>query len=143
MSADHLLGATGNGGPGDDDPIEGSTLLHRRIHPLHYKRQEDGSLRLRDSAFKNPKGGLDMSVQLDDKLTALGQTPADLLAGLDGAWGVAAIDAETAVDEDQTVLRTPRKDDEAHGDVIGEKPGARRRRFVSAAWWTVPPEPTA
>lgn len=143
MSEDCLLGVTDNGGPGDDDPVEGSTLLHRRIHPVHYKRQEDGSFRLRDSAFKNPKGGLDMSVQLDDKLTALGLGPPDLLIGLDAAWGVAAIDARTAVDEDQTVLRTPRKDDEAHGDVVGAKPGARRRRFVGAARWTVLPGPTA
>lgn len=140
MSTNHGAESTRDDPPKTDAPVDGGTLLHRRIHPVHYKRREDGTFRLRDSAFKNPTGGLDMSVQLDDTLTAIGQTPADLLASHDRDWGVAAIRARTATDEDQTVERTPREGDEAHGDVVGEKPTSRRRRFADAACWTVVPQ---
>jgi hypothetical protein len=126
--------------PGEK-PVEDGTLLHRRIHPVHYKRQPDGSFRIRDGAFKNPRDRLDMSVQLGDTMADIGLTPNDLVSEFGTDWGVAAISVKVANDEDQTVERTPREHDEAHGDVVGEKPTSRRKRFAAAACWTVQPEP--
>jgi hypothetical protein len=121
-------------------PVQGDTLLYRRVHQVHYKRMPDGSFRMRDTAFKNPRSGLDMSVQLGDTLAGLGRTAHELRAA-DPTLGIAEIEAQVMFDNDQRVERTPRPADEAHGDVVGEKPGARRRMFVRAARWAVPPQP--
>jgi hypothetical protein len=126
--------------PSVGSPVPGHTLLYRRVHRVHYKRMADGSFRMRDTAFKNPRTGLDMSVQLGDKLAELGRTPYELRSA-DATLGIAEIEAQVMYDNDQRVARTPKPDDEAHGDVIGEKPGARRKVFVRAARWAVPPEP--
>lgn len=126
----------------EDRPVEDDTLLYRRVHQVHYKLQEDGSFRIRETAFKNPKDGKDMSVQLGDTLADLGKTPNDVLVGVDASmYGVAAIQAKVVTDEDQTVERTPKPGDEAHGDVVGDKPTGRRKLFASAACWAVPPTP--
>jgi hypothetical protein len=82
-----------------------------------------------------------MSVQLGDTLAHIGKSPKDILDGLDASWGVAAIRAKTVTDEEQTVERTPKPRDEAHGDVVGEKPTGRRKLFAAAACWAVKPNP--
>jgi len=136
----------GSGEAGDSDeptrrPVLADTLLYRRVHPVHYKELADGSCRLRDTAFKNPKARMDMSVQLGDTLEQIGKRPIDVLEGLDPSWGLAAFRAGVAMLEEQFVERTPKDNDEAHGDVVGDKPVSRRRVFAEAADWAVPPRP--
>jgi hypothetical protein len=127
----------------DDRPVEDDTLLYRRVHKVHYSRRPDGSFRLRETAFKNfPGGGLDMSVQLGDRLAELAKSPEDVLKGHDSTFGLAALRTKVVRDEEQSVERTPKPDDLAHGDVIGEKPTGRRKRFAAAAWWAVEPQPS-
>lgn len=106
---------------------------------MHYKRLSDGSCRIRETAFKNPKIGKDMSVQLGDTLADIGKSPDDVLDGYDGSWGLAAVHAKVVTDEEQTIKRTPKVGDEAHGDVVGEKPTGRRKVFAAAACWSVRP----
>jgi hypothetical protein len=126
----------------DDRPVEDDTLLYRRVHKVHYSRRPDGSFRLRETAFKNPKDRVDMSVQLGDRLAELGKSPEDVLEGHDSSFGLAALRTKVVRDEEQAVERTPRPDDLAHGDVVGEKPTGRRKRFAEAACWAVTPQPS-
>ena len=133
---------TGSDAPEPNRPIDGQTRLYRRINRPHYSPQADGSFRLRDTAFKNsPGGGKDMSVALEDTLADSGGEVMDVLAGYGAEWGLAAITTQTAWDHEQDVQRTPKDDDPAHGDVIGEKPTGRRKKLALAAEWVVLPSP--
>jgi len=65
-------------------------------------------------------------------------TSGDLVAQHPDTY-VAAITAKLARDEQQRLWRSPTEEDVAHGEVIGDKPSSRRKRFAKAAVWVVPP----
>lgn len=135
------MAVTGESDPPEDDlTIDGEADLFRRVPPDHYK-VVDGAFVLRDGAFKNfPRPELKrMSVVLEDTLAGEGRDPSSLLADEQSAFGVVAIKAKAVRAEEQRVERSPLEDEPAHGDVYGEKPGARRKRFVRAARWVVYP----
>ena len=86
-----------------------------------------------------------MSIVLDDTLTAVGRSASDLpvettwLENSDD-WGVAKLECGfLRNDEDQAILRTPNDDEDAHGDVRGEKNRSRRRRLKKHAVWVLRP----
>ena len=85
----------------------------------------------------------DMSVALGDTLEAFGRVPTSLPTDTPWAseeWGVAAL--ETAFlrhQEGQEILRTPKAEEPAHGDVRGRKNQKRRRRLKAHANWVVRP----
>jgi hypothetical protein len=122
-----------------NEPVAPDTFLYRRVHPVHYKSLPDGTCRLRETAFKNPKDSNDMSVQLGDTLECLEIRPECILDGYDESWGLAEFRAQVAIEQEQDVERSPKQNDEAHGDVVGAKPTGRRRVFAEAARWTVVP----
>lgn len=132
-----------NGGdeaPEDDLSVEGETDLLRRVPPDHYKVVA-GEFVLRDGAFKNfpqPERKR-MSVVLGDTLSGMGREPESILTSEQSAFGVVAIKASAVRAEEQRVIRSELQDEPAHGDVYGDKPGSRRKRFAAVATWVVYP----
>lgn len=133
------------GGPGSEDPVddqsvEAPTLLYRWVPPVHIRRTDDG-LECRDGAFKNfpnPEQRR-MSIVLEDRLRELGREPDTILEGRPG-YGLVALTAAEVRAEEQRVLRSRQPDEEAHGDVWGDKAAARRRRFAQLARWIIEPD---
>lgn len=126
--------------PPDDDPtVEDQTPLYRRVPPAHWKKVGNEYI-VRDGAFKNfpnPERKR-MSVVLGDTLEQLDRdTESVRNSQLD--YGVIAITAKVARDEEQRIERSPRDDEPAHGDVYGDKPTGRRKEFASQAVWVVYP----
>lgn len=80
-----------------------------------------------------------MSVVLEDRLRELGRSAPSLLAGRPTGYGLAALTAAQVRAEAQRIERTPKPEEEAHGDVWGDKPTSRRRRFATLAQWVVEP----
>jgi hypothetical protein len=81
-----------------------------------------------------------MSVVLQDKLEELGRTPDSILESKPG-HGLVGILAEDVRAEEQRIERTPRDEEQAHGDVWGKRPSARRRILAAKAFWAIePPE---
>lgn len=126
--------------PDDDLSIDGDTDLFRRVPPDHYK-VVDGRFVLREGAFKNfphPERKR-MSVVLGDTLAGAGRQPESILTPEQSAFGVVAIRASAVREEEQRIERSTLDEEPAHGDVYGEKPGGRRKRFVAVAEWVVYP----
>jgi hypothetical protein len=112
----------------------------------------DGEWEFQSAAFDNAtpltddEPPHDMSVALSDTLGALDRAPERL--PYDGAcpdddpdrWGVAVLRVDFLRNkEQQEILRTPRDDEPAHGDVRGTKNSSRRRRLKKHAEWVVRP----
>lgn len=132
--------ATTDDGPVDDVSIDNSTLLYRWVAPAHIRRTEAG-LECRDGAFKNfpnPET-LCMSIVLDDTLRAHEREPDSILVTRPGYGLVALTAGEVREAEQQRVLRSPRPEELAHGDVWGEKTAGRRRRLAQMARWVIQP----
>jgi hypothetical protein len=132
----------GEAEPPDDDPtVDGETDLFRRVSPQHWKREADGSFRLRDEVFKSfPMPQLKrMSVVLGDTLAELGRGPESVLDQAGHDFGVIAVKAKDVRQLSQAIARTPRDEEPAHGDVCGEKPGATRKALARMARWVVYP----
>lgn len=126
--------------PEDDSPIADDTPLYRLV-PLVHCDVVDGRWEFQSAAFDNNEG-LDMSVVLGDTLEALERKPAELPHDLfsdQQSWGVAAITAGDLRHEAQEIVRTPRPEEPAHGDVRGPKNGGRRKRIKRLARWEVRP----
>jgi hypothetical protein len=132
--------ATAEEGPIDDVSIENSTLLYRWVAPAHIRRTSAG-IECRDGAFKNfpnPET-LRMSIVLDDTLREHEREPDSILV-LRSGYGLVALTAgEVRNLEQQRVLRSPRPEEPAHGDVWGEKSVGRRRRLAQLARWIIEP----
>lgn len=126
--------------PEDDRSISDETDLYRRVPPDHYKVTANDVM-VREGAFKNfPNPELRrMSVVLGDTLAELGRDPSSILEGHSG-YGLVAIKAGCVRSEGQAVQRTPLDDEAAHGDVVGDKPAGRRKRFAKHAEWVIRPE---
>lgn len=79
-----------------------------------------------------------MSVVLEDTLVELGRNPESIIENRPG-HGVLGIRAKDVRAEAQRIERSPLTVELAHGDVWGEKPGSRRRRLATKAFWVVEP----
>jgi hypothetical protein len=131
-------------GPSDDPPdddltVADATPLYRRVPPAHWKKVGETYI-VRDGAFKNfpnPERRR-MSVVLGDALEQL-ERDAESVRGDLSNYGVVSITAKVARDEDQRLERSPRDDEPAHGDVHGDKPEGRRKKFAASAVWVVYP----
>jgi hypothetical protein len=130
-------------------PVEADDMVVYRLVPCWSCDVVDGAWEPQSCAFDNasPEDSADcdrdMSVVLQDTLTALERIPEDLPADTGWAgdqWGVAAVPvAYLRHEEDQTIWRTPEVDEPAHGDVCGTKNTKRRRRIRKQATWIVRP----
>jgi hypothetical protein len=127
--------------PEDDSTVDDETDLFRRVSPQHWKREADGSFRLRDEVFKNfPMPQLKrMSVVLGDTLAESGRDPESVLDQAGNDFGLIAVKAKDVRELSQAVIRTPRDDEPAHGDACGEKPGATRKALAKLARWVIYP----
>lgn len=126
--------------PYDDTSIDNSTLLYRWVAPAHIRRTEDG-IECRDGAFKNfpnPETRC-MSIVLDDALRLQQREPQSILSLRPGYGLVALTAGEVREMEHQRVLRSPRPEEPAHGDVWGDKSAGRRRRLAQMARWIIQP----
>lgn len=121
----------------DDSSIPDSLALYRRVHPNHVVPDRDQDcFRVSTAAFKD----YELSIVLDDTLEDAGRSPSDCLAEFPDHF-LLGIEAGTVRAENQIVVRTPCPEEEAHGDIIGEKkPKSRLRRFVDASVWKVAPD---
>lgn len=111
----------------------------------------DGQWEFQSGAFDNAsalepdESPDDMSVILQDSLAALGRAPEDLPAenpwqADPAVWGIAVLEVGFLKNEElQGVLRTPKDEELAHGDVRGAKGSKRRRRIKKHAQWLVRP----
>jgi hypothetical protein len=88
--------------------------------------------------FPNPERKR-MSVALGDTLAQLEREPESVRRPDQADYGVVAIKAGDVRAERQRIERSPRDDEPAHGDVYGEKPTGRRKKFVAVAEWVVYP----
>jgi hypothetical protein len=125
--------------PDDDRTVEDHTPLYRRVPPTHWKKVGDDYI-VRDGAFKNfphPERKR-MSVVLGDTLEHLHRTIESVRGG-EPNYGVIAITTQVAREEDQRIERSPQDDEPAHGDVYGDKPTGRRKKFAAQAVWVVYP----
>jgi hypothetical protein len=136
--------------PALDAPVDDETLVYRLI-PVGSCKAVDGQWEFQSGAFNNatplhdgePQD--DMSVVLGDELEALGRVPATLPVesppgGDPQLWGVAKLQVGfLRHQEQQEILRTPKDDEQAHGDVRGAKNPARRKRLKKHAEWVVQP----
>ena len=120
--------------------VPDDVVLYRLLNPEHDITWDENDRQwiIKSSAFQNTSRTDRMSIVLGDTLEASGRPPEDARRSKP-TWYVAAITTRLVRNEEQDVQRTPRPEEEAHGDVIGDKGKARRRRFVAAAWWIVSP----
>lgn len=121
----------------DDATVTNETRLYRRVSPQFIKPEGD-TFRVSSGAFQNTSGTNEMSVSLGDTLEEIGTEPASLLDDFPG-YGLVSLTAGLVRGEEQTVRRSPTEQDPAHGDVIGEKSGGRRKRFARQLEWAVLP----
>lgn len=112
----------------------------------------DGRWEFQSGAFDNStplhEGERDdeMSVVLEDALAAMERVP-ELLpvetpcSGNPELWGVARLNVGfLRNEEEQEILRSPKDDEPAHGDVRGTKNTKRRRRLKKHAEWVARPQ---
>jgi len=137
--------------PDEDAPVGDDVLLYRLV-PTTWCEVIDGEWEFQSGAFDNASALTiedcpdDMSVVLSDTLGIVGREPDDLpheTSWTDDAdgWGVAVLKATFARDEEaQEILRSPRDDEPAHGDVRGKKNPKRRKRLKKHARWVVRPK---
>ncbi len=121
--------------PSDDPSVADGTKLHRGVAQEHVVRdQNQHRLRPSSAAFNH----YEMSIVLDDTLTASGRTPADALERLPQEF-LAFLRAGLVREHGQVVIRSESESEPAHGDVIGHKTGAIKRKFARSADWEIPP----
>jgi hypothetical protein len=123
----------------DDPSVADETHLYHRIPPSRDQIVPDenrGCLRLSSGAFV---GKTEMSVVLDDTLRADGRDPSDALANYPGQYLV-RFTAAFVRSRNQVVVRSPRADEPAHGDVIGKKTRGVARALAETSCWIVAPE---
>jgi hypothetical protein len=117
-----------------DAPVADQTDLFRRIHPDSVVWDSiDGRYRPSSGAFRKKAR---VSVQIEDALTDEGLEPGVALSA-HPSHSLAAVTAAVVRDEDQTVERTPKPGDPAHGDVVGKKSSTCADRLARATRWEI------
>jgi hypothetical protein len=116
-----------------DEPVDDTTDLYRRVHPEQVIWDEnDCCLRPTSAVFKD----VEMSVHIADTLEAEERSAESVLESRPHHQLV-AITAGFAKTEEQEVVREPRQEDSSHGNVVGQKPKGRQKRFVKHSKWMV------
>lgn len=117
----------------DDAPVPEDTALYRRVHPSEIVwNDNDGRLRPISNVFKDRE----MSVLIGDALEDEEREPASALNGKP-THSLVSLTAGFVEGEEQTVRRTPKPDEAAHGDVCGQKSKGRQRLFARTAEFVV------
>jgi hypothetical protein len=107
-------------------PIDEADELLRRIHPAHIiMDQKLGAKRPASAAFDNTSGTNRMSVDLRKLLSCVKDCIKDY-----PNYGIAVFEVALAYELNQTVENSPRSENLAHCDVIGEKPPSVKRKFA-------------
>jgi hypothetical protein len=129
--------------PDDDASIVDAVELFRLLNPefdIDWDYDEHRWL-VKSSAFQNTSDTDRMSVVLGDTLQKDGRTREDACRSMPDRF-VVSLTAGGVRSEDQGVVRTPVADEPAHGDVVGNKKNAnRRRRLRDMCTWVVEPPP--
>ncbi len=121
--------------PPDDASIDNATCLFRRVPPQQVTRDRNrGTLRPMSGHFLDTE----MSVVLGDQLEAAGRSPESAVGRHTDDFLVCGT-AQCVRDEEQGVVHTEKDDEAAHGDVVGNKPKPRARRFANGARWVIEP----
>jgi hypothetical protein len=117
----------------NDAPVADEMSLYRRVHPTEIVWSDnDGCPRPNSSVFKDKE----MSINLDDVLKDQGRGPESAIDGKP-THSLVSLTAGFVKGEEQEVRRTPKPEDASHGDVCGEKPGERKKRFARAAQFVI------
>lgn len=120
-------------------------LLYRRVLPKWVKRDEetraivlrDGEPILQSWAFDDLDGGV--SVTMGDWLHLEGRTPADLLDDRHEGYGLIRLRASDVLEIDGlSLVRKAEADDPAHGEILGNKTGGRKKQLRDFASWEIP-----
>lgn len=90
------------------------------------------------ASFENHHSGTPMSITLRTELEEGGRGPADVLKGHNN-FGLAAITAGIAREQNQRVVRDPLPEEPAHGLVVGKKTKSISRAMAKSAKWIIPP----
>jgi hypothetical protein len=114
----------------DDGSISDENPLWRRIPPMHLVRDGQGNLRPSSAAFKDHPNGSPMSVFIFGVESSVEAT----LGGHSG-FGIGAITAGLARQNNQGVRRDPLADHPDHGEVFGKKTDSVRKSFARNAVW--------
>ena len=111
----------------DSEQIPGDTRLYRRLHPTQIVYDDnEGVVRASSGAFRDKR----LSVNLGNELDRIGESPAFALRNYP-QHSLGWFSVEFARDEEgQEIESTPTPDDPTHGEVVGNKSGARRDRFA-------------
>jgi hypothetical protein len=126
----------------DDPTVADATLLFRLLNPefdVDWDHDE-GHWIIKSRAFQNSSGTSEMSVVLGDQMAEDGR-PAEDACRAKSDWYIASLTARQVRDEQQGIARAPLPEEPAHGNVLGDKPRSRRKRFSQLAEWVVMPPP--
>lgn len=116
-----------------DAPVSEALSLYRRVHPTEIVWDEnDGCPRPTSRVFMEEE----MSVHLQDVLEDEQREPVTVLDDRP-MHCLVALTAGFVKGEEQEVRRSPVAHDPSHGDVLGQKPKPRGRRFARAAEFVV------
>jgi hypothetical protein len=136
--------------PPPDAPVADETDVYRLVS-VDACDVRDGRWEFQSGAFDNSTpindGERDdeMSVVLGDTLALLDRVPDNLpietpCAGEPALWGVARLNAGFLKnDMNQSIHRTAKEDELAHGDVRGAKNPKRRKKIKKHATWVIEP----
>ena len=136
--------------PALDAPVDDDTLVYRLV-PVDSCDAVGGRWQFQSGAFDNSTPVRDderddeMSVVLGDTLEALNRIPERLpietpCSDEPERWGVAKLNTGFLRNEvAQDIVRSPKDDELAHGDVRGAKNPKRRKKLKKHAEWVVEP----
>lgn len=120
----------------DDASIGNDCNLLRRVkikpHCIIWDHNQN-RWRPTSASYKDHPNGSPMSIVLQDELERIGLKPEDVLADYK-EYGLAAITAGFAREQNQRIAKEPMPNDPAHGIVIGNKKRAASRMAKKAQW---------
>ena len=124
----------------DDASISDDCNLLRRVQiKKHFIVWDHNQERWRptSASFRDNRDGSPMSVVLQDGLDRDGRDTREVLVGFE-EFGLAAITAGFAREQNQRIAREPMPDEPAHGIVIGNKKRSDKRMAKNAQWIIAP-----
>ena len=124
----------------DDASIGDDCNLLRRVQiKKHFIVWDHNQERWRptSASFRDSRDGSPMSVVLQDDLVRDGRDIREVLVSHE-EFGLAAITAGFAREQNQRIAREPMPDEPAHGIVIGNKKRSDKRMAKNAQWIIAP-----
>ena len=108
-------------------------IPQKQIVPL---MDNKGIYRVSSGAFQNTSGTKSMSVSIANLVKV---TPEIYLSKFPEAVAIVSITAGQVRECNQGVIHTPQDDDNAHGEVIGEKPKSFKKKMARICEWVIKP----